>query len=353
MMAPGKSLFRLAKPAATALVLAAIVSAPAAAEGRLNVYNWGDYINPEVLQRFGEEYDVDVSLDTYGTNEEMLAKIQAGGSSYDIVFPSVWMHDVMYNLDLLAKTDIGSHPDFKNIDPGAIRAQTDPEAEYCLPFSWGSVGIVYNKNEVDEPLEGWEDFFALADQGKRIIVLDDPRETLGIGHVMNGTSVNSVDEDEVVAAADYIIDRIDKISAFTYDSIPLVQSGDVAAAHWYVGANIFVSQMPDVLAYIIPKEGATVYQEDICVLKNAPNKENAIKFLEFYLNPEIAALNVEQQMNGTANVPALEFIPEEIAQNETLYPPEDVMDMLQIFHDLGGDIRLYAREWRRVKSAAR
>ena len=170
---------------------------------------------------------------------------------------------------------------------------------------------------------------------------------------MNGTSVNSVDEDEVVAAADYIIDRIDKISAFTYDSIPLVQSGDVAAAHWYVGANIFVSQMPDVLAYIIPKEGATVYQEDICVLKNAPNKENAIKFLEFYLNPEIAALNVEQQMNGTANVPALELIPQEIAQNETLYPPEDVMDMLQIFHDLGGDIRLYAREWRRVKSAAR
>src|SRR5690625_111763 len=248
MMAPGKSLFRLAKPAATALVLAAIVSAPAAAEGRLNVYNWGDYINPEVLQRFGEEYDVDVSLDTYGTNEEMLAKIQAGGSSYDIVFPSVWMHDVMYNLDLLAKTDIGSHPDFKNIDPGAIRAQTDPEAEYCLPFSWGSVGIVYNKNEVDEPLEGWEDFFALADQDKRIIVLEDPRETLGIGHVMNGTSVNSVDEDEVVAAADYIIDRIDKISAFTYDSIPLVQSGDVAAAHWYVGANIFVSQMRDVLA---------------------------------------------------------------------------------------------------------
>src|SRR3546814_8142371 len=110
-------------------------------------------------------------------------------------------------------------------------------------------------------------------------------------------------------------------SAFTYDSIPLVQSGDLAAAHWYVGANIFVRQNPDVLKYIIPKEGATMYQEDMCVLKNAPNKENAIKFLDFYMRPEIAALNVTQQMNGTPNIPALKLIPQDIANNPTMYPP--------------------------------
>lgn len=346
------TLGKTALAAVLAVALGAIMSHPAAAEGRLNVYNWGDYINPEVLQRFSEEYDVEVTLDTYGTNEEMLAKIQAGATGYDIVFPSVWMHDVLHKLGLLAKTDIGKHPDFKNIDPNFIRAKTDPEAEYCLPYAWGSVGIVYNKNEVDKPIEGWADLFAVAESGKKIILLDDPRETIGIGHIMNGTSVNSVDEEEVVQATDYIIERIDNISAFTYDSIPLVQAGDVAAAHWYVGANIFVSQMPEVLAYVIPEEGATMYQEDICVLESAPNKENAIKFLEFYLRPEIAALNVAQQMNGTPNIPALKIIPEEIADNKTMYPPPDVMERLQIFHDLGEDIRLYAREWRRAKTAA-
>ncbi|MCT8997311.1 polyamine ABC transporter substrate-binding protein [Chelativorans intermedius] len=330
----------------------AVVVAPAAAEGRLNLYNWGDYINPEVLQRFSEEFDVEVTLDTYGTNEEMLAKIQAGATGYDIVFPSVWMHDVMFNLGLLAKTGIGSHPDFKNIDQTFIRAKTDPQAEYCLPYAWGSVGIVYNKKVVDTPIKGWADLFAVAEAGKKVILLDDPRETIGIGHIMNGTSVNSVDEEEVVKATDYIIERIGDVSAFTYDSIPLVQSGDVAAAHWYVGANIFVSQMPDILEYVIPEEGATIYQEDMCVLESAPNRENAIKFLEFYLRPEIAALNVAQQMNGTPNIPALELIPEEIANNETIYPPQEVMERLQIFHDLGEDIRLYAREWRRLKTAA-
>lgn len=343
-------------PAAIGLTLAASMSLgvtlPAQAEGSLHVYNWGDYINPEVLKRFGEEYDVKVSLDTYGTNEEMLAKIQAGATGYDIVFPSVWMHDVMSKLDLLAKTDISSHPGFQNIDPAAKRSETDPNAEYCLPYAWGSVGIVYNKKMVDKPLKGWADLFDLAKQGKKIILLDDPRETLGIGHVMNGTSVNSTDEAEVAAAADYIIDKLDNISAFTYDSIPLVQSGDVAAAHWYVGANIFVNQMPDVLAYIIPEEGATMYQEDLCVLKSAPNMENAIKFLDFYMQPEIAALNVEQQMNGTTNLSAIKLIPKEIADNPTMYPPQDVMDRLQIFNDLGRDIRLYTREWRRVKAAA-
>src|SRR3546814_8025019 len=122
-------------------------------------------------------------------------------------------------------------------------------------------------------------------------------------------------------------------SAFTYDSIPLVQSGDLAAAHWYVGANIFVRQNPDVLKYIIPKEGATMYQEDMCVLKNAPNKENAIKFLDFYMRPEIAALNVTQQMNGTPNIPALKLIPQDIANNPTMYQPPEAMKKLQIFHD--------------------
>ena len=352
MISSTRPLLRLSGAVAFAVSFAAAAGGPAAAEGRLHVYNWGDYINPEVLQRFSEEFDVEVTLDTYGTNEEMLAKIQAGATGYDIVFPSVWMHDVLFNLGLLAKTDIGSHPDFENIDPNFIRAKTDPEAEYCLPYAWGSVGIVYNKQVVDAPIEGWEDLFALADSGKKIILLDDPRETIGIGHIMNGTSVNSVDEEEVMAATDYIVERIGDISAFTYDSIPLVQSGDVAAAHWYVGANIFVSQTPDVLQYVIPEEGATMYQEDLCVLESAPNKENALKFLEFYLRPEIAALNVEQQMNGTPNIPALEFIPEEIAGNETMYPPEEVMERLQIFHDLGPDIRLYAREWRRLKTSA-
>lgn len=336
--------------AAAALTLTALTTTSAFGEGKLSLYNWGDYINPAVLTKFTEETGIEVSLDTYGTNEEMLAKIQAGASGYDIVFPSVHMHDIMSQLNLLEKTDIGSSPNFKNIDPQFIRASTDPNAEYCLPYAWGNVGIVYNKNKVKE-ITGWADMFKLAAGGEKIILLDDPRETIGIGHIMNGTSVNSTDEAEVVAAAQVIKDNLKNVSAFSYDSIPLVQSGDVAAAHWYVGANIFVQQNPDILAYIIPEEGATLYQEDMCVLANAPNKDNAKKFMEFYLRPEIAALNVEQQMNGTPNIPAQKLIPEAISNNASIYPPADVLAKLQIFVDLGQDLKLYNREWTSIKTA--
>lgn len=338
---------KLFKKAFAAMV--ALTPTFAAAE-ELHIYNWGDYINPAVLEKFTEETGIKVTLDTYGSNEEMLAKIQAGATGYDIVFPSVHMHDIMFKLGLLAETDIGSDPNFKNIDPQFVRAKTDPEAKYCLPYAFGNVGIVYNKKEAGD-IKGWADFFALGDKGKKVILLDDLRETIGIGHIMNGTSVNSTDEGEVEAAAQYIIDHISAVSAFSYDSIPLVTSGDVAAAHWYVGANIFVAEHPDVLGYIIPEEGATMYQEDICVLESAPDKENAIKFLKFYLKPEIAALNVEQQMNGTPNIPAQKLIPESISSNPTIYPPQSVLDKLQIFEDLGRDLQLYDREWTRIKTA--
>ncbi len=200
-------------------------------------------------------------------------------------------------------------------------------------------------------MEGWADFFAEAEKGNKVIMLDDLRETIGVGHIMNGTSVNSVNPDEVKKAADYILERKKNISAFTYDSIPLVQSGDAVASHWYVGANIFVKKAPDVLAYVIPKEGATMYQEDMCVLASAPNKDNAKKFLQFYLKPETAALNVEQQLNGTPNKEALKLLPAEISGNTSIYPPQDVLDKLQIFVDLGRDLQLYNSEWTRVKTS--
>ncbi|GJL82245.1 MAG: spermidine/putrescine ABC transporter substrate-binding protein [marine bacterium B5-7] len=326
------------------------VASTAQAAGELNLYNWGDYINPELLKKFEAQYDVKVNLDTYGTNEEMLAKIQAGATGYDIVFPSVHMHDIMFKLGLLWESKINEHPDFKNIDPDFIRAQTDPQGSWCLPYAWGTVGIVYNKTIVPE-ITGWDDFFAIPDQyGGKITMLDDLREVLGVGLIMNGHSVNSRDRAEIEQARDYILERKDKISAFTYDVIPLVQSGDIAASHWYVGAMYTVFEDPERLAYVVPKEGATMYQEDMCVLKSAPNKENAKLFLEFYLQPENPVLNVEQQMNGTPNVVAREMLPEKFKSHPGMNPSDEVMSKLQIFEDLGQDLRLYDRAWTQVRT---
>ncbi len=339
-----------AKLALAFAVAMVAVSQTAYAQGQLNIYNWGDYINPEVLTRFTEETGIEVSLDTYGTNEEMLAKIQAGATGYDIVFPSVHMRDIMQKLDLLHDAKVNTLKGFENIDPANMRSKVDPESSYCLPYAWGAVGIFYNKAEAGE-IRTWDDFFALPDKGKKITMLDDLRETIGVALIKNGHSVNTGDSAALEQAEAWLLERKDKISAFTYDIVSLVQSGDIAAAHWYVGATLYTLEEPDKLGFVIPEEGATMYQEDICVLKDAPNKDSAIRFFEFYMQPEMAALNTLQQVNGTANVPARDLLPPELKSNPNTNPPPEVIAKLQIFEDLANDLRMYNRVWTRVRTA--
>lgn len=327
-----------------------LLAGAAAAEGTLALYNWGDYINPDVLTKFTEETGIAVTLDTYSSNEEMLAKIQAGATGYDIVFPSVHMNDIMLKLGLLEKTGINAHPDFKNIDPAFLRAKEDPASEYCLPYAWGTVGVFYNE-AVTGPVASWEDFFAIPEKtGGKITLLDDMREVLAIGLMVNGKSVNTAEPADVQAATDYILSNKAAVSAFTYDSMAMLSSGDIAAAHFFVGGNVFFTETPEI-KYVIPAEGATMYQENICVLASAPNKDNAKKFLEFYLRPEIAALNVAQQFNGTPNIPANDLTPDFIKSNPAINVQGDTMARLQIFEDIGAALKLYDRAWNTVRTA--
>jgi spermidine/putrescine transport system substrate-binding protein len=337
---------RLGFFALTALLPTAVLA------DELNIYNWGEYINPAVLQKFEEETKIKVNLSTYSSNEEMLAKIQGGATGYDIVFPSVHMQDIMAKLNLLEKTDINSYEGFKNIDPRFLRAKSDPKGEYCLPYAFGTVGILYNRRVLGKDITGWRDLVATVKaKHLKFTLLDDMREVLGVGLMLNGHSVNSTNPEELQQAADTVIDIKPYVAAFTYDSRPMVESGDIAAAHFFVGSMINVFGNPKDLGYVIPEEGATMYQEDMCVLKTSPNKANAIKFQQFYTRPDIAALNVAQQTNGTPNVPARQLTPENIKNSKEINPTDETMTRLQIFENLGPGLRQFDRAWTKVKTA--
>jgi spermidine/putrescine transport system substrate-binding protein len=333
------------------LLIALLCAAPGAhAQGKLALYNWGDYINPEILDRFTKETGIKVTLDTYASNEEMLAKIQAGATGYDIVFPSVHMNDIMLKLGLLEKMGVNAMKGFENIDPAALRSKADPKSEYCLPYAWGTVGIMYNKKKIPQ-LDSWKEFFAYAEKNpKKVAMLDDMREVMGVGLILNGKSVNSRNPEAIRLAQETILKNKKNIGAFSYEVIPLVESGDLAAAHYFVGAMMYVLKKPAELGYVIPAEGATMYQENVCVLKSAPNKANARRFLEFYLRPEISVLNTIQQKNGTVNKASLKLLPPEMRDNPNINPPDSVRAKLQIFEDLGKDLKTYDRAWTKIKT---
>ncbi|MBC8038299.1 MAG: spermidine/putrescine ABC transporter substrate-binding protein [Rhizobiales bacterium] len=331
--------------------LVAVAAGPADAAGELHLYNWGEYINPEVIDKFSKEFDVKVSLDTYSTNEEMLAKIQAGATGYDLILPSVHMNDIMLQLGLLEKTNINQVKGFENIDSGALRSKQDPKADYCLPYAWGPVGIFYNRKVVGGDLKSWKEFFDFAAKNPgKITLLDDLRETLGVGLIMNGKSVNSRDPADIKLAEEFVLKQKPNVAAFRYDVIPLIESGDMAASHYYVGAVLNVNKNPEELGFVIPEEGATMYQENLCMLKTAPNKENALKFMEYMMRPDVSALNTTMLTNGSVNTAAIELLPPELKSHPATNPPPDVRAKLQIFEDLGEDLKTYDRAWSRVKA---
>ena len=200
-----------------------MLSGAAIAAEELNIYNWGEYINPEVLKKFETETNIKVNLSTYSSNEEMLAKIQGGATGYDIVFPSVHMQDIMAKLGLLEKTDINQYEGFKNIDPAFLRAKSDPKGEYCLPYAWGTVGIGYNRKVLGKDITGWKDLIeTVKAKNLKFALLDDMREVLGVGLILNGKSVNSTDQEDLKQAAQTIIDMKPYVAAFTYESRPMV-----------------------------------------------------------------------------------------------------------------------------------
>lgn len=335
--------------AAAWIVATGLTAAPTGAE-TLALYNWGDYINPEILTAFTAETGIAVTLDSYSSNEEMLARLQAGATGYDMVFPSVWMQDVLLKLDLLHPTDINEAPDFANIDPASLRSRGDPEGRFCLPYAWGTVGIYYNE-DVTGPIAGFADFFAIPGRtGGKISMPDDMREVLAAGLIMTGSPVNETDPARIQAATDYLIAHKKDVAAFTYDAMPLLLSGDLAAAHHFVGGNLYIRRHPN-LKYIIPQEGASIYQENACVLKSAPNKQAARKFLEFLLDPGVAALNTSQQFNGTPNIPARALLPDDIRDDPMINPSPETMARLQIFEDPGPALRLYDRAWTAIRAA--
>ncbi len=332
------------------LAVASVFTGAANAE-KLQLYNWGDYINPEILAKFTEETGIEVGLDTYSSNEEMLAKIQAGATGYDVVFPSIHMVDIMLKLGLLAQTDINTAADWGNIDPTFLRANSDPNGSYCMPYAWGTVGIFYNREKAGGDISSWREFFAIPEKtGNNITMVDDMREVMAVGLMANGYSVNTTDPAEIKAAADWLIEQKGSVSAFTYAMPGLFLSGDIAAGQFFVGLTGAIAE-DDNLQYVLPSEGATLYEEAMCVLKTAPNKEAAVKFMEFLLRPEVSVMNTNQQFNGSVNIPARDLISDVIKSNPNVNVGPETMARLQMFADVGVALKMYDRAWNRIRTA--
>lgn len=318
------------------------------------VYNWGEYLDPEVLTMFEEETGIEVVYDEYETNETMYPKVASKAAEYDVVCPSDYMIQKMIENNLLAEIDFDQVPNIKNIDPNYIKQSRDfdPENKYSVPYCVGTVGILYNKTMVDEPVDSWDILWN--DKYKdNILMQDSVRDAFMVALKKFGYSMNSTDPEELEKAKQALIDQKPLTQAYVVDQVRDKMIGNEAAIGViYSGEAIYTQRENSDLEYVIPKEGTNVWIDSWCILKDAPNKENAEKFINFLCRPDIALMNFEYITYSTPNTEARKLIEDDDIRNSTIaFPDLSQYKNLETFRYLGEDAdHLYNELWKEVKS---
>ena len=322
---------------------------------KLVVYNWGEYIDPEVLTMFEEETGIDIVYEEFETNEILYPKISSGAIAYDVICPSDYMIQRMIENDLLSEINFDNIPNLKNIGKQYLEQsrQFDPENKYSVPYCWGTVGILYNKMMVDEPVDSWSILWD-PKYKDNILMQDSVRDAFGVTLKYLGYSLNSIDLDELTEAKNLLIEQKSLVQAYVIDQVRDKMIGNEAALGViYSGEAIYTQKENPNLEYVIPKEGSNIWIDSWVIPKNAEHKENAEKFINFLCRPDIALMNFEYITYSTPNEAARELIEDESIRNsEIAFPDLSKYDNLETFQYLGTEAdQVYGDLWNKVKSS--
>lgn len=322
---------------------------------KLVVYNWGEYIDPEVLTMFEEETGIDIVYEEFETNEILYPKISSGAIAYDVICPSDYMIQRMIENDLLSEINFNNIPNLKNIGKQYLEQsrQFDPENKYSVPYCWGTVGILYNKMMVDEPVDSWSILWD-PKYKDNILMQDSVRDAFGVTLKYLGYSLNSTDLDELTEAKNLLIEQKPLVQAYVIDQVRDKMIGNEAALGViYSGEAIYTQKENPNLEYVIPKEGSNIWIDSWVIPKNAEHKENAEKFINFLCRPDIALMNFEYITYSTPNEAARELIEDESIRNsEIAFPDLSKYDNLETFQYLGTEAdQVYGDLWNKVKSS--
>lgn len=326
---------------------------PAAPQGerRLNIYIWTNYLPQDVVADFEKRTGIDVRVDTYDSNETILAKLQSGVADYDLVVPSDYMLKVMIPQKLLREIDRARLPGLANLDSRFLDRRFDPGNRHSLPYLWGTTGIGYDKSKVAAPIDSWEALFDERHAG-RILMLDDVREAFGAALKLLGRSINETDPAVLRQAAEKL--KQQKRLVRTYNSSDfanLLAAGDVDVAQGWNGELAeAVAASQGRLAYVVPREGGTLWIDSLAIPASARNIDPAYEFLQFVLEPEIAARIVNGVHYAGANKAALPKIDAAIRNDPAIYPPQEVLDRCEFIEDLGETTQLLDELWTEVKA---
>ncbi|RHW39809.1 extracellular solute-binding protein [Lysinibacillus yapensis] len=309
----------------------------AGSQDTITVFNWGEYIDPDLIDQFTEETGIKVIYETFDSNEAMKTKIEQGGSAYDVAVPSEYMVEMMIEDELLLPIDHSKLPNLKNIDPYFLDLAFDPGNQYSIPYFWGTVGIVFNPTLVEDHLTftTWEDLWDPSLQDK-VFLVDGAREVMGMGLNSLGESLNSKDEALLQQATEKLISLSPNIKAIIGDEItPLMINNEATVALTWSGQAADMMWENEDLDFAVPEEGSNLWFDNFVIPKTAGNVDGAHAFINFMLDAENSAQNNDYVGYSTPNLAAMALMDPEVIEDERFYPSEELRDKLEVYENLG------------------
>ncbi len=320
-------------------------------ERRLNVYNWENYVAESTIPNFEREFQCRVRYATYGSAEEMLAKVFTGNSGWDVVFPSNSFVQPMRELDLLLKLDHARLPNLQNLEARFQKPGWDPMLEVCVPYMHSATGILYSQSVSRKPL-AWADLWTDSYQ-KRVTMLDDPAEMFAACLKRLGSSVNSADPSLLKSARDLAMQQKPLLRAYLNEEVrDQVVAGDVLVAQmWAQVAQVAIDNAPN-LAFAFPSEGFPLYADNSVILRESKHQDLAYRFVDYLLRPDVASQIAIEMRTATANAAARALLPAAQRDNTVLYPTADVLARGEWFKALPSEAqRLRDRYWTEIKAS--
>ena len=318
----------------TALALLACSDSASPEGGVLNLFAWSEYVPQSVLDGFTRETGIQVNYESYGSNEEMLAKLMSGASNYDLIQPSEYVVDALVKEHLLHPLDKSKLPNLKNIGPEYWKQPHDPGLRYSVPYLQGTVGIVVNTQKIREPITGFADVFQPRHQG-RIVVVDDALEIVTWGLATLGLGPDAVTEENLEKVRPVLAAWLPLVKVYDSDSPKTaLLNGDVdLGVVWSGEAAILIKEQPGKFVYVLPKEGAHMYIDNLAIPKNAEHVDAAHRFIDYILRPDVSRQISAEFPYTNPNLEARKLLSQQERENPASYPPGH--PKLVTFRDIG------------------
>lgn len=328
----------------------------------INVYNWGEYISTgadegtlDVNSEFEKLTGIKVNYTNYATNEELYAKLKGGGATYDVIIPSDYMISKMINEKLVQPLDMDNIPNFKYIMDNFRNQAYDPSNEYSVPYTWGTVGIIYDKTMIDIPEEDIDwDLLWNEDYADQILMFDNPRDAFAIAELIQGYSLNTENPDELEDAAKKLTQQKKIVQGYVMDEIfDKMGAGDALIAPYYAGDALTILEENEDLNFVVPKSGTNLFIDAMCIPSSARQKEAAEMYINFMCEPDIAFANIDYICYSTPHQAAFDMLDEDVRESPVSYPDSQfIADKTTVFVNLSDDANLKMQNlWTEMKSA--